>query len=650
VYETFQEACAARGFLDDDVEWSHTLKEATQIYHSTVVRYIFAYILAYSFPSEPHILWDTYESEICDDYLLSYQTSTVTSSIQQRALADVDRHLITCGYRLSDYHTMPQLFESSDDLPFSSDSNYDSTFDASMPYEAEFNATLSRANEEQAHFLQSMSNVIDFPNAARTNCFLLHAAAGTGKTTCLNALIARSKFRYQSENSVCVVASTAIATQQFSHFATTAHKRFKLPVHIVDPDSIRCGLALQSNEAQCLKLAKVLIWDEALTIRRHFIEAVDRFFRDLKHNDTEPFGGLIVIISLDSRQTLSKIKGRFSKPLIINSLFSNSYLFSHFRTFSLTTNMRLRNTNLPSNEIDRFEHFLLAVGNGICPTNQKHEIVVPSYLHRSRSLLNMIDFTYGINLTRLTDHEIATRSILTPLNLHADFINKEILSTLPGREVCYFSTDTEESDGGDLLDIPIEILNSFQLNGFPPFCLRLRLNCIVMALRNLTNGIANGTKMRVLELHEHLIKLKILTGPRINEFVVLPRITLIEELMPAGTYLKRKQFPLTLAYALTIDKAQGQSLKRVGLYLPTSCFAHGQLYTAFARSMSPRELTVFLGPNGQANMTRNVVWPEALIKKPHTYITPKYLILLLNIKKLSTYPTTNHQVINNYQY
>eukprot|EP00978_Attheya_sp_CCMP212_P006244 scaffold14163_cov51-Attheya_sp.AAC.2 len=88
--------------------------------------------------------------------------------------------------------------------------------------------------------------------------------------------------------------------------------------------------------------------------------------------------------------------------------------------------------------------------------------------------------------------------------------------------------------------------------------------------------------------------------------------------MKHGTYLKRKQFPLALAYALTIDKSQGQSLQRVGLYLPTPCFAHGQLYTAFARSMSSRELAVFLGPNGEADMTRNVVWPEALIKNFHT--------------------------------
>ena len=65
---------------------------------------------------------------------------------------------------------------------------------------------------------------------------------------------------------------------------------------------------------------------------------------------------------------------------------------------------------------------------------------------------------------------------------------------------------------------------------------------------------------------------------------------------------------------MTINKAQGQTLQRVGIYLPTPCFAHGQLYVAASRVGLPQHLR-FAVPWDEATgsfRTRNVVYPEAL--------------------------------------
>ncbi len=131
-----------------------------------------------------------------------------------------------------------------------------------------------------------------------------------------------------------------------------------------------------------------------------------------------------------------------------------------------------------------------------------------------------------------------------------------------------------------------------------------------MCLRNLSIGLANGTKMKIIEMLENIITCKVLTGPNKNKIEYLPRITLSETLKNESTQLIRKQFPINLAYALTIDKSQGQSLKRVGLYLCSECFAHGQLYTALSRATDPNSLFVFLGVEGQEKVTINIVWKE----------------------------------------
>jgi ATP-dependent exoDNAse (exonuclease V) alpha subunit len=74
----------------------------------------------------------------------------------------------------------------------------------------------------------------------------------------------------------------------------------------------------------------------------------------------------------------------------------------------------------------------------------------------------------------------------------------------------------------------------------------------------------------------------------------------------------RKQFPLSVCFAMTINKSQGQSLANVGLYLPRPVFTHGQLYVACSRVTSKKGLKILIcDKDGQRlNTTSNVVYQE----------------------------------------
>ncbi len=71
--------------------------------------------------------------------------------------------------------------------------------------------------------------------------------------------------------------------------------------------------------------------------------------------------------------------------------------------------------------------------------------------------------------------------------------------------------------------------------------------------------------------------------------------------------LRRRQFPIRLCYAMTINKSQGQTLQYVGLNLETPVFSHGQLYVAMSRVQKPQNLKLY-APAGISN----IVYHQAL--------------------------------------
>ena len=122
--------------------------------------------------------------------------------------------------------------------------------------------------------------------------------------------------------------------------------------------------------------------------------------------------------------------------------------------------------------------------------------------------------------------------------------------------------------------------------------------------------------MVLVRMSRRVLEVRLIGGEHDGELALIPRITLapMEGQTGLAFILKRMQFPLRLAFALTINKAQGQSAEHVGIDLRIPVFSHGQLYVALSRATSGQNIQVLL-PEGERDSCRvqNVVYPEVLV-------------------------------------
>ncbi len=159
-----------------------------------------------------------------------------------------------------------------------------------------------------------------------------------------------------------------------------------------------------------------------------------------------------------------------------------------------------------------------------------------------------------------------------------------------------------------------DVLNSIKVSGLPLAHLALKPGCPLMLLRNLDpqNGLCNGTRMILLEIRPRVLRCRILGGDHAGKEVYIPRITIEPSSEDLPIPLSCQQFPVRLAFAMTINKAQGQSVTHVGLDLRTAVFAHGQLYVALSRCTSPLHIKVLFAEDKTDMKTMNIVYQEVL--------------------------------------
>ncbi|KAK9071641.1 hypothetical protein SSX86_008070 [Deinandra increscens subsp. villosa] len=453
--------------------------------------------------------------------------------------------------------------------------------------------------------------------------FFVYGYGGTGKTFLWNTLSTSIRSRNQI---VLTVASSGIASLLLPG-GRTAHSRFHIPLNLTE-DSL-CTMSRDSDISDLLKQTKLIIWDEAPMIHKHAFEALDKSLKDVLCTDTniadQPlFGGKVVVFGGDFRQILPVMQGGSNQD-VVTSCLTSSYIWRECKVLNLTKNMRLLQGNNPSEiqETCDFAQWLLDIGEGKAggDNDGDSEIVIPHDLlihDSSDPVSDLIDFVYPSFLDNFGEQDFwSERAILAPTNEVVDDINGRLLSLVPGEEHEYLSSDSvcqDEIVGDDVehnLYSP-DVLNCLHISGIPNHRLVLKVGVPVMLLRNIDqrNGLCNGTRLQIVSLGKHVIEAVVISGSNIGFRTFIPRLSLVPTDKRVVFRFKRRQFPISVCFAMTIHKSQGQSLSRVGLYLKDPVFSHGQLYVALSRVKSKKGLKILiLDEDGRpTNVTRNIVY------------------------------------------
>jgi len=606
IYPTFKAACMARGLLEDDSEWKQCLQEASVMQTGRQLRQLFVTILKDCIPSEPMVLWDQFKENICDDlaYILRNKgfENPTEEQVYDYGLYLIDKSLREVGKSLDNFPPMPKptgdwaVMEGNHLI--AEQLAYDH---AEQREKAEEN--IHKMNQEQrGAFDAIIDSVLNNPQT-----FFLHGPAGTGKTFCYKTICYH--LRGQGKIVLCV-ASSGIASLLLPG-GRTAHSTFKIPIQLHDGKT--CSIKKGTHLAELICKVDLIIWDEVPMQDKFCQEAVDLTFRDIRGNEN-PFGGVAVVFGGDFQQILPVVvKG--TRGEIVGQCLQRSRLWGNIKVLKLKENMRLENS---TQEEKDFAQWLLDVGHGQ-GLNADGNLPLPDHMKCGESVDSLLDTVYpGITVLdpkENNDQYFLERTILNARNDDVDELNDKVLQRLNGPVITFCGADsvvTERGVDGDV-QYPVEYLNTINVSGLPLAKLKLKLGAPIMILRNIdpSQGLCNGTRAILTKASERVLEIRILGGDHAGKLAFIPRITLCTSNNDLPFELRRRQFPVRLAFAMTINKSQGQSVKHIGLDLRRSVFTHGQLYVALSRCTSSLCIKVLV--ESEAFCTPNIVFPEVLL-------------------------------------
>jgi len=371
--------------------------------------------------------------------------------------------------------------------------------------------------------------------------------AGTGKSTLLQL------FRRTTRKKTAVLAPTGVAALNVQ--GQTIHSFFGFPPRIVTPQEASRKVSRKDLKRLYQNL-EVLIIDEISMVRADILDGINRFLQ-INRENISPFGGVQVVFFGDPFQL---------PPVVTNDPVEVGYFRDYYETpyFFSAKVFEEPDFNLEMLELRKVyrqesRHFLRLL-EAIRINNLDH------------------DDLQDLNVRWTPDFETPEGYItLSARNATADKINRTALERLPGREMTF----------------PAEVKGQFDPGNFPTEALlRLREGAQVMFVKNdLEKQFVNGTIGKVIQLGSEKItvlveeengkKRKIDVAPA--EWEIIRYKSEPSGEIGTETVGSFRQYPLKLAWAITIHKSQGKTFDRILVDLGSGAFEHGQLYVALSR-------------------------------------------------------------------
>lgn len=371
--------------------------------------------------------------------------------------------------------------------------------------------------------------------------FFLTGKAGSGKTTFLR------RVQNEIDKNFVVLAPTGVAAILAG--GQTIHSFFGFPLEALPLGSVG---KVNQERYNIIKKVDTIIIDEVSMVRCDIIDAIDATLRDCLHS-TAPFGGKQIVFVGDLFQLEPVLVGKTEKDVIFDNYNTDKPFFFKAKVFS-----RMRMPSIEFKKIYRQDdQTFLAILNNI-----RNGIVSYSDLH----ILNQRTCA-----TVLEEDMVIT---LCSINKRADKINNEKLDAI---------TETAFSFEGN-------IVNDFDEKKVPVSkILTLKKGAQVMFCRNdPQQRWANGTLGKISQIDNENIYVTVDSGEEYKVEKVSWEATSYEYNREKKEIVKKiigsyTQYPLKLAWAITIHKSQGMTFNKMVLDLSNGIFSDGQLYVALSR-------------------------------------------------------------------